>query len=53
MVIELLGLDTRWNAFASDESFTVPLKSMTALFEQAAQRWFTTTHRPEFPSLSS
>jgi hypothetical protein len=41
MVIELLGLDSRWNAFASDESFTVPLKSMMALFEQAAQRWFT------------
>jgi len=41
MVIELLGLDPRWNAFASDESFLVPLKSMTALFDQAAQRWFT------------
>jgi len=41
MVIELLGLDGRWNAFASDESYLVPLKSMTPLFEQAAHRWFT------------
>jgi hypothetical protein len=40
MVIELLGLDIRWNAFANDESFIAPLKSMAAVFDQAAQRWF-------------
>lgn len=40
MVIELLGLDARWNAFASDESFIDPFKSMIATFGQAAQRWF-------------
>ena len=40
MVIELLGLDARWNAFARDDSFTAPIKSMTPVFAQAGQQWF-------------
>lgn len=40
MVIELLGLDGRWNAHTLDEAYIPALGTMTDVFGKAAELWF-------------
>lgn len=40
MVIELLGMDARWNALAADAAFAPLVTVMVDVFEQAADLWF-------------
>jgi hypothetical protein len=40
IVIELLGLDARWGAFAVNEAFAPALATMVDVFGRAAAQWF-------------